>query len=83
VLHHLNPLRMDPLRIFTSSIHELLGVTILLLHGIYDNVSSFPPTSMHPCRIGIFGSWKAECQSSEDDLRLEERIHTFYEVGGW
>jgi hypothetical protein len=38
VSYHLNPLRMDPLRMFTSSIHELLGVTIFPLHGIYDEV---------------------------------------------
>jgi hypothetical protein len=44
---------MDPMRTFTSSMHELLGVTILPLHGLYDKVSPSPPTSMHPRRIAI------------------------------
>jgi hypothetical protein len=39
---------MDPMKTFTSSMHELLGVTILLLHGVYDEVSPSPLTSMHP-----------------------------------
>jgi hypothetical protein len=50
---------MDPLKTFTSSMHELLGVTILPLHGMYDEVSSSLPTSMHLQRIAILGSWKA------------------------
>jgi hypothetical protein len=49
--HHLNPLRMDVLRIFTSSMHELVGVTILLLHGMYDDVPPSLPTSMHSLKI--------------------------------
>jgi hypothetical protein len=44
---------MDPFRMFASSMHELLGITILALHGIYDEVSPSPPTSMHPRRIAI------------------------------
>jgi hypothetical protein len=28
--------------------HELLSVTNLSLHGMYDNMSPSPPTSMHP-----------------------------------
>jgi hypothetical protein len=31
----------------------ILGVTILLLHGMYDEVSSTPPTSMDSPRIAI------------------------------
>jgi hypothetical protein len=53
MLHHLNPLRMDSLRFFTSSMHKLLQVAALPLHEMYDNVSSSPPTSMHSQRIGI------------------------------
>jgi hypothetical protein len=49
---------MDSLRMFTSSMHELLGITILPLHGIYDEVSPSPPTSMHPQRIAIPSSWE-------------------------
>jgi hypothetical protein len=48
VSHYLNPLRMDPLRLLTSSMHELLGVPILLLHEMYDEVSPSLPISMHP-----------------------------------
>jgi hypothetical protein len=44
---------MDPLRLFIPSMHELLGVTIFLLHGMYDKVSPSPPISMHPWRIAI------------------------------
>jgi hypothetical protein len=33
--------------------HELLGVTIFLLHGMYVEVSPSPPISMHPRRIAI------------------------------
>jgi hypothetical protein len=29
-------LRMDPLRLLTSSMHELPRITILLLHGMCD-----------------------------------------------
>jgi hypothetical protein len=32
---------MDPLRIFTSSMHGLVGATILPFYGMYDNVSPF------------------------------------------
>jgi hypothetical protein len=46
-------MRMDSLRIFTSFIHELLGVTILPLHGKQDNVSPSFPTSMHSWRTDI------------------------------
>jgi hypothetical protein len=42
---------MDVLRIFTSSMHELVGVTILLLHGMYDDVPPSLPTSMHSLKI--------------------------------
>jgi hypothetical protein len=57
----INPLIMDLLRMFTSSsMHELLGVTILLFHGMYDEVSSFSPTSMHSWRIAIPPSQKVE-----------------------
>jgi hypothetical protein len=38
--------------------HELLGVTILPLHGMYDEVSPSPLTSMHTRKIVIPGSWK-------------------------
>jgi hypothetical protein len=38
--------------------HELLGVTILSLHGMYDDVSSSLPISMHLGRIGIPPSQK-------------------------
>jgi hypothetical protein len=51
--HYSNPLRMVPLSLVTSSMHQLLEVTILLLHGMHDEVSPSPPTSMHPRRIAI------------------------------
>jgi hypothetical protein len=38
--------------------HELLGVTILLFHGMYDEVSPSPQTSKHPQRIAILSSWE-------------------------
>jgi hypothetical protein len=49
---------MNPLRLFTKSMHELLGVTILPLHVVYDKVSPSPPTSMHPQRIAIPSPWE-------------------------
>jgi hypothetical protein len=39
---HLIPLRMGSLRIFTSSMYELLQVIILSCHGMYDNTSPSP-----------------------------------------
>jgi hypothetical protein len=53
--HHLNLLRMDSLIIFASSMHELLGVIILPLHGIYDDMAHYLPTSMHSQRIRRLG----------------------------
>jgi hypothetical protein len=38
--------------------HELLGITILPLHGMYNKVSPSPPTSMHPPSIAIPSSWE-------------------------
>jgi hypothetical protein len=60
--HHLNPLRMDSLRIFTSSMYELLATTIFPLYEIYHVVWPSPPTSMHSWRICIHipNSWKGE-----------------------
>jgi hypothetical protein len=49
---------MDPLRLLTSSMHELLGVIIFSFHDMYDKVSPSPPTLMHPWRIAILGSWE-------------------------
>jgi hypothetical protein len=56
VSHHLNPLRMDHLKIYTSFNNELLGITILPLHEMHDNGPSSLPTLMHPRRIGILSS---------------------------
>jgi hypothetical protein len=44
---------MVPLSLVTSSMHGLLGVTILPLYGMHDEVSPSPPTSMHSWRIVI------------------------------
>jgi hypothetical protein len=44
---------MDTLRIFSSSMHVLPTATIFPLHGMYDDVSPPPPTSMHFQKIGI------------------------------
>jgi hypothetical protein len=82
VSHHLNPLTMDSLRRFISFVHELLGITILPLHGMYDNVSPSPSTS----RLAFLGLGKVGCQSVENALRLKEKVtcrHTFHEVGEW
>jgi hypothetical protein len=48
-----NPLKMVPLSLITSSMHQLLGVTIFPLHGMHDEMSPSLPTSMHPRRIVI------------------------------
>jgi hypothetical protein len=53
VLHHLNPFRMDSLRICTPSMHDLLEVSIVPLHEIYDDESLSLLTSMHSWRIDI------------------------------
>jgi hypothetical protein len=37
-------------------LHELLGITILPLHGMYGDMSPSPPTSIHSQRIGILPS---------------------------
>jgi hypothetical protein len=49
---------MDPLRMFTSSMYKLLGVTILPLHGMQDEVSSSLSTSMYHWKIVILSSWE-------------------------
>jgi hypothetical protein len=82
MLHHLNPLKMDSFTRFTSFMYELLGVTILLLHGMYDDMSLFPSTSMHSQRIGIPPSQDLGMPI----LRLKEKVthcHTSHEVGEW
>jgi hypothetical protein len=56
--HNLNPLRMDPPILLTSSMHELPRATILPHHGMCDEVSPSPTTLMHPRRIAIPGSWE-------------------------
>jgi hypothetical protein len=51
---------------------ELVGITILLLQVMHDDVSPSPPTSMHSWRIDIPGFWEGGM------LILRENI----EVGG-
>jgi hypothetical protein len=77
---------MYPLRLLTSSIHRLLGVTILPLHRMHDKVSPlFQPQCILgelPFRLPKSSEW----QSSEDALKLEEGVipcHAFHEVRRW
>jgi hypothetical protein len=62
-------MRMDPMRIFTSSMHELLGITILPLHRMYNNMPPLlqPQCILRELAFPAFG--KAECQSFENVLR--------------
>jgi hypothetical protein len=66
---------MDPLKIFTSSMHELLGITILTLCEVFDDMSpSTPPQYIFKgLAFRLPKSW--ERQFSENALRLEEWWH--------
>jgi hypothetical protein len=80
------PLQMDALITFTLSMYELLGVTILQLHGMYDEVSSSPPISMHSQRIAILTSQELRmannlCMDEINILRELRSCDTHYCVG--
>jgi hypothetical protein len=68
VAHHLNPLKLDFLKIFNSSMYELLGVTILSLHGMYDNVNGW-------CKQN---GWRRLPHLPQDFLLMASTLHLFY-----
>jgi hypothetical protein len=60
---------MDPLSLVTSSMHELLGVTILPLHGMYDEVLPSPPASNTVSVKSAHAMWKVlMVQSCDNDI---------------
>jgi hypothetical protein len=68
--------------------HELLRVTILPLHGMYDEVSPSAPTSLHPRRITIPTSQELGMAILQECIEVGGEsdtfsCDTFHEVGGW
>jgi hypothetical protein len=67
---------MYSLRMFTSSMHELLGVTILPLHGMQDEVSSSLSTSMYHWKIVILSSWEVGMAILQECIEVGGDGHT-------